>query len=158
MQVYHDFFLVPGSRSTFLDTDPDPGQWYGSDRIRIRNTDFKASLVGLWKTLCMLSSLIFTKPLLQTLQKCENSFKCLFMCVSSWDWDPKCLLHSSHAHLKRSLCSDLMWWAKLVCRGKVASHFRQEFVLVFSSRLTDFWVSDSLTESFLKDVDIEKHK
>ena len=24
MQVYHDFFLVPGSRSTFPDTDPDP--------------------------------------------------------------------------------------------------------------------------------------
>ena len=42
MQVYHDFFLVPGSRSTFPDTDPDPGQWYGSDRIRIRilNTGF----------------------------------------------------------------------------------------------------------------------
>ena len=30
MQVYHDFFWVPGSRSTFPDTDPDPGQWYGS--------------------------------------------------------------------------------------------------------------------------------
>ena len=40
MQVYHDFFWVPRSRSTFPDTDPDPdpGQWYGSDRIRIRNT------------------------------------------------------------------------------------------------------------------------
>ena len=46
MQVYHDLFLVPGSRSTFPDTDPDPdtGQWYGSDRIwiRIRNTAFRS--------------------------------------------------------------------------------------------------------------------
>ena len=24
MRVYRDFFLVPGSRSTFPDTDPDP--------------------------------------------------------------------------------------------------------------------------------------
>jgi len=39
MQVYQDFFLVPGSRLTFpTDPDPVPGQWYGSDRIRIRNT------------------------------------------------------------------------------------------------------------------------
>ena len=38
MRVYHDFFLLPGSRSTFPDTDPDPDptKWYGSDRIRIR--------------------------------------------------------------------------------------------------------------------------
>ena len=35
------FFLVPGSRSTFpdADPDPDPAKWYGSDRIR--NTDFR---------------------------------------------------------------------------------------------------------------------
>ena len=33
MQVYHDLFLVSGSRSTFPETDPDPGQWYGSDWI-----------------------------------------------------------------------------------------------------------------------------
>ena len=42
MRVYHDFVLVPGSRSTFPDADPypDPAKWYGSDRIRIqiRNT------------------------------------------------------------------------------------------------------------------------
>ena len=33
MRVYHDFFLVPGFRSTFPDTDPDsdPAKWYGSD-------------------------------------------------------------------------------------------------------------------------------
>ena len=30
------FFLVPGSRSTFPEVDPDPAKWYGSDRIRIR--------------------------------------------------------------------------------------------------------------------------
>ena len=42
MRVYHDFFLVPGSRSTFPDADPDPGQWYGSDRIR--NTDLNATI------------------------------------------------------------------------------------------------------------------
>ena len=24
MRVYHEFFLVPGSRSTFTDADPDP--------------------------------------------------------------------------------------------------------------------------------------
>ena len=24
MRVYHDFFLVPGSRSTFPDADPEP--------------------------------------------------------------------------------------------------------------------------------------
>ena len=31
---------LPGSISTFPDTDPDPDptKWYGSDRIRIRNT------------------------------------------------------------------------------------------------------------------------
>jgi len=41
MRVYHDFVLVPGSKSTFPDTDPDPdpAKWYGSDRIRIRNTE-----------------------------------------------------------------------------------------------------------------------
>ena len=27
MRIYHDFFLVPGSRSTFRDTDPDPKHW-----------------------------------------------------------------------------------------------------------------------------------
>ena len=38
MRVYHDFYLVPGSTSTFSEVDPDPAQWYGSNRIRIRNT------------------------------------------------------------------------------------------------------------------------
>ena len=38
LYFYHYFFLVPGSRSTFPETDPDPGEWYGSGRIRIRNT------------------------------------------------------------------------------------------------------------------------
>jgi len=38
MLVYHDFFLLPGSRLTFPEVDPDPAQWYGSNRIRIRNT------------------------------------------------------------------------------------------------------------------------
>ena len=28
MRVYNDFFLVPGSRSMFPDTDPDPKHWY----------------------------------------------------------------------------------------------------------------------------------
>ena len=43
MRVYHNFFLVPGSRSMFSDADPDPNpaKWYGSNRIRIRNTDLK---------------------------------------------------------------------------------------------------------------------
>ena len=37
MRVYHDFFWVPGSRSTFPDADPDPAKWYGSGQmIRIR--------------------------------------------------------------------------------------------------------------------------
>ena len=36
MRVYHDFVLVPGSRSTF--PDADLAKWYRSDRIRIRNT------------------------------------------------------------------------------------------------------------------------
>ena len=56
MRVYHDFFLVPGSRSTFPDTDPDPdpGQWYGSDRIRIRNTGFK----GARKTITFIADMI----------------------------------------------------------------------------------------------------
>ena len=42
MRVYHDFMMVPGSRSTLpdADPDPDPAKWYGSDRIRIRNTDY----------------------------------------------------------------------------------------------------------------------
>ena len=43
MRVYHDFFLVPGSRSTF--PDADPAKWYGSDRIRIRNTGFYVLLL-----------------------------------------------------------------------------------------------------------------
>ena len=33
MRVYHNFFLVLGSRSTFPDADPDPGQWYGSETL-----------------------------------------------------------------------------------------------------------------------------
>ena len=33
-----DFFLVPGSRSTF--SNADPAKWYGSDQIRIRNTAY----------------------------------------------------------------------------------------------------------------------
>ena len=39
------FILVPGSRSTFPDADPDPAKWYRADRIRIRirNTVFKHS-------------------------------------------------------------------------------------------------------------------
>ena len=45
MRVYHDFFLVPGSRSTFPEVDPDPAQRYGSDRIRIRNTSFMIFLI-----------------------------------------------------------------------------------------------------------------
>ena len=34
------YFLQPGSRSTFPEVDPvpDPAKWYGSNRIRIRNT------------------------------------------------------------------------------------------------------------------------
>ena len=40
MRVYHDYFLLPESRSTFpeVDSDPDPAKWYGSNQIRIRNT------------------------------------------------------------------------------------------------------------------------
>ena len=38
MWVYHDFSLLPGSRATFPEVDPDPAKWYGSNRIRIRNT------------------------------------------------------------------------------------------------------------------------
>ena len=35
MRVYHDFFLVPGSRSTFPDADPDPdhAKWYGFETL-----------------------------------------------------------------------------------------------------------------------------
>ena len=32
MCVYHDFFLIPGSGSTFPEVDSDPVKWYGSDR------------------------------------------------------------------------------------------------------------------------------
>ena len=28
MRVYHDFFFVPGSRSTFPEVDPDPKYWF----------------------------------------------------------------------------------------------------------------------------------
>ena len=38
MRVYHGFFWYPDPDQTFPDTDPDPAKWYGSDRIRIRNT------------------------------------------------------------------------------------------------------------------------
>ena len=38
MLVYHDFFLLHLSRSTFPEVDTDPAKWYGSNRIRIRNT------------------------------------------------------------------------------------------------------------------------
>ena len=34
MRVYHDFFLVPRSRSTFSDADPDPAKWYGSETLQ----------------------------------------------------------------------------------------------------------------------------
>ena len=49
MRVYHDFSLLPESRSTFPEVDPDPTKLYGSNRIRIRNTDFNLQtlLVGL---------------------------------------------------------------------------------------------------------------
>ena len=33
MRVGHDFFLVPGSRSTFPEADPDSAQWYGSGSV-----------------------------------------------------------------------------------------------------------------------------
>ena len=33
MRVYHDFFLVPGSKSAFPYTDPDPAKWYGSETL-----------------------------------------------------------------------------------------------------------------------------
>ena len=42
MRVYHDLLLVPGSRSTFSEVDPDPAkdpdpaQWYGSVSILIK--------------------------------------------------------------------------------------------------------------------------
>ena len=50
MRVYHDFVLVPGSKSAFPDTDPDPAKWYGSDRIRIRirNTVNNSELGSFW--------------------------------------------------------------------------------------------------------------
>ena len=50
MRVYHDFFLVPRSRSTFplVDPYPDPAQWYGSDRIRIQNTDLHNYTYNVW--------------------------------------------------------------------------------------------------------------
>ena len=40
MLIYHDFFLLLGSGSTFPEVDPDPYMaiWYGSNQIRIRNT------------------------------------------------------------------------------------------------------------------------
>ena len=38
MWVYHDFFVLPGTGSTFTDVDPDPVKWNGYDRIKIRNT------------------------------------------------------------------------------------------------------------------------
>ena len=37
MRVYQDFYLLPGSGSTFPEVDPDPAKWYRFERIRIRN-------------------------------------------------------------------------------------------------------------------------
>ena len=40
MQVYHDYFLLPGSRSTFPEVDPDPdpnlAKWHRSNQIQIQ--------------------------------------------------------------------------------------------------------------------------
>ena len=48
MRVYHDFVLVPGSKSAFPDTDPDPdpAKWYGSETllINVKILNPKASL------------------------------------------------------------------------------------------------------------------
>ena len=40
-------FLLLGSGSKFPEVDPDPAKWYGSNRIRIRNTDFQNTKEGL---------------------------------------------------------------------------------------------------------------
>ena len=42
MWVYQGLFLLSGSGSKFPEVDPDPAKWYGSDRIRIRNTAWYA--------------------------------------------------------------------------------------------------------------------
>ena len=34
MRVYPNISLLPGSRSTFSEVDPDPAKWYGSNWIR----------------------------------------------------------------------------------------------------------------------------
>ena len=50
MRVYYDFYLVPGSRSTFPEVDPDPAQWYGSDRIRYETlVSFTIKKYGFYK-------------------------------------------------------------------------------------------------------------
>ena len=47
------FFLVPGSRSTFPDADPDPAKWYGSETL-IKNDFFNRVFIFKshfsWKT------------------------------------------------------------------------------------------------------------
>ena len=39
MSVYHDIFLATRIRINVYLVDLDPAKWYGSNRIRIRNTD-----------------------------------------------------------------------------------------------------------------------
>jgi len=47
MRVYHDFFWVPGSRSTFPDTDPDP-TGSGSETLEMQVLKTKLSICFLY--------------------------------------------------------------------------------------------------------------
>ena len=60
MRVYHDFFLVPGSRSTFPEADPDPAQWYGFDSKRATQNP-EISLGAVIKSVDLRKSALFVQ-------------------------------------------------------------------------------------------------
>ena len=72
---------LPGSISTFPDTDPDPTKWYGSDRIRIRNTGYKIDrhlLIFFYPRWCCKFNWSYSKNVLSTLYMLEMIFIHLF--------------------------------------------------------------------------------
>ena len=65
---------LPGSISTFPDPDPDPTKWYGSDRIRIRNTALNHTLLQLYYSV--------TQSLLQLYYSVTHSLLQLYYSVT----------------------------------------------------------------------------
>ena len=50
MRVYHDLFFATQIQInvSWSDPDPDPAKWYGSNRIRIRNTGYNPGENFVW--------------------------------------------------------------------------------------------------------------